>query len=417
MPKSIRLETARSKILLLVAVMFFAALNLAWIQQHYRATQWARSMHTAGIQRAVELEPGNADGHHLLGRFHHYAEQDVATALKYFQAATRLNPFEARYWLDMATAHQIVGDRPAMRKAIDQAAMVDPTTPSVAWEIGNFYLIEGETERALKKFHVVVANDPAAAATTFDLAWRATKDVDAILRWATPASVSAQMSLIEVLVKADQVEPAMKAWDSLAALKQPVAAQRLIPFIDFLIKSRKIEEASRIWDEMVKTEPLLQQDHAENLIVNGDFEREVVPGGFSWRLAVTSEVRNQISQREVKSGSAALEVEFRQPIQTAGFLQYVRVKPNSDYEFTAYVRLLEIESAAGPRWTIADAMENVVLTHGVEWRGTTFWKEETLRFRTGHNTRLVSVWMGRSNSSPLIKGKLWVDKVRMVKRS
>ena len=38
--------------------------------------------------------------------------------------------------------------------------MVDSSTPELAWEAGNFYLVQGDTDKALREFRVVMESDP-----------------------------------------------------------------------------------------------------------------------------------------------------------------------------------------------------------------------------------------------------------------
>ena len=54
--------------------------------------------------------------------------------------------------------------RPTRRAALEHAIQADSMTPDVAWEAANLYLVQGENEKALREFRVVIANDPSLAA-------------------------------------------------------------------------------------------------------------------------------------------------------------------------------------------------------------------------------------------------------------
>jgi len=51
----------------------------------------------SSLQRAVRVDPGNADLRDHLGRYYALVVRDPAAAIAPYQAAVRLNPHSARY--------------------------------------------------------------------------------------------------------------------------------------------------------------------------------------------------------------------------------------------------------------------------------------------------------------------------------
>ena len=86
--------------------------------------------------------PSNADYRNNLGRYYALVAGDPAAAIEPYRAAVQLNPHSARYWFDLASAYQVLGDRyiSNQTRALEHAIEADPTTPDVAWEAANFYL-------------------------------------------------------------------------------------------------------------------------------------------------------------------------------------------------------------------------------------------------------------------------------------
>ena len=111
------------------------------------------------LKRAVRLSPGNADYRHRLGRYFAFVAGDPQSAIDSLRAAVALNPHDAHYWFDLAAAYQVTGDIAGQRAALDRALQAEPTAPDVAWEAANFFLIDGEIDRALREFRVVIEND------------------------------------------------------------------------------------------------------------------------------------------------------------------------------------------------------------------------------------------------------------------
>src|SRR5262249_22315796 len=78
------------------------------IHRSYRASILANSDATQ-LPQAIELELSRADYHHRYGRYLYYLRQDVDQAVQHYRRATELNPRSAAAWLDLALAHQALG--------------------------------------------------------------------------------------------------------------------------------------------------------------------------------------------------------------------------------------------------------------------------------------------------------------------
>src|ERR1700726_1706088 len=98
------------------------------------ATQFAASwlgnrVELTSLRRAASLDPGNADYRDHLGRFYDLVARDPATAVTHYRAAAQLNPHSARYWFDLASAYQVLGDTANQTVALERAILADSMTP------------------------------------------------------------------------------------------------------------------------------------------------------------------------------------------------------------------------------------------------------------------------------------------------
>jgi hypothetical protein len=89
------------------------------------------------------------------------------------------------------------------------------------------------------------------------------------------------------------------------------------------------------------------------------------------------------------------------------------VKPNTTYEFSAESRSEDIDTASGPRFAVVDAYTNQSYVLTDDTLGTTPWRPQRARFRTGPDTNLVLLEIVRDPAKPLIRGKFWVDDVTL----
>src|SRR3989442_8322934 len=161
--------------------LFFGGTFLSPPRRRCWPAGWAANQAPPSLQRAIQLEPSNAEYRNVLGRYLASSGQNLEAGISHYEAAVRLNPYVARYWLDLAGAYQVVGRPKEQRRAVEQALQADPTSPHIPWGAGIFFLVQGDPDRALREFRVVLANDPEAADSALLLCWRVTEDANKIL--------------------------------------------------------------------------------------------------------------------------------------------------------------------------------------------------------------------------------------------
>src|SRR5208283_3295228 len=108
--------------LFLGAVIVCSGILTFFSGKAYLAAHWNRSSNPELWQRAVRLEPGNAEywGHLGLARQWDLSPDGMHEAVRYLRRATELNPRSADLWMELADAYQTSGDpvhdRNPMRK-------------------------------------------------------------------------------------------------------------------------------------------------------------------------------------------------------------------------------------------------------------------------------------------------------------
>jgi hypothetical protein len=154
-----------------------------------------------------------------------------------------------------------------------------------------------------------------------------------------------------------------------------------------------------------------------NLIVNGGFEEKMLNGGFDWLYSAMPHIDLAIDTNEFHSGTRSLSISFDgQNPPDVGILQLIPVNPNTEYEFTAAYRTEELITASGPRFSIADAYTNASYLLSEDLIGTYPWRLEQAQFRTGPDTNLLLLRITRQPAGPLIKGRVWIDDLKLAKR-
>jgi tetratricopeptide (TPR) repeat protein len=384
----------------------------------YLASHLVTVLEAPNLQRAIRMEPSNAEYRELLGRHLALSVGSLDDAIANYQIAVQLNPYEAAYWLDLASAYQIAGQTHEQEQSVEHAVAADPTTPHVAWEAANFFLIQGDRDKALRRFRVVLENDPAAVNPTLLLCWRATGDASLMLDEALPPRSDLYLSFLRLLIDKQQTAEAETLWTRLMALKQPFSVPDSFPYFRFLLAHQEVSAAQTAWRQLAELDQALQPylPSQANLIVNGGFENNLLNGGFDWLYEGRSHAALAIDTSEFYSGTRSLSITFDgENSPEAGISQFVPVKPNTEYEFSAQYRSEELDTASGPRFSIADAYtkDSYVLTDDA--LGTNPWRQQHAHFHTGPDTKLVLLKIIRQPAA-LIRGELWIDDLKLVEK-
>src|ERR1700716_4234310 len=112
-----------------VVCLVLAGAYLQMVLRPYRASRLAAIPDLSNLQEAIRLAPSNAEYRELLGRSLALSGADLNNAIASYRTAVRLNPYVARYWLDLAGAYQVAGRTTDQEQTVEQAVKADPTTP------------------------------------------------------------------------------------------------------------------------------------------------------------------------------------------------------------------------------------------------------------------------------------------------
>jgi hypothetical protein len=381
------------------------------------ASLFGESPELANLQRAARLDPGNADYRNHLGRYYALVARDPGAAIEPYRAAVQLNPHAARYWFDLASAYQVLGDTSNQTWALEHAIEADPTTPDVAWEAANFYLVQGENEKALREFRVVLESEPSLANLAIQFCWRIHPDVDVLLRDTVPAKSTAYIAFLDLLMTKQETAATAKVWAALMAIPETFEQRQVYGYLQYLLNHNDVDQARLVWQQAAPRFGLSSYvPTRNNLIVNGDFSLDVLNGGFDWQYQKQQSVTLTLDPSDFHGGGhRSLLITFDGPgVNDAGILQFIAVQPRTLYQFSAYYKNGEIEGAGGPHFTIQDVASHAVLYDSDELKEAGFWKSATGEFTTGDDCKLLVLRIRRLPEGSPIRGKLWVDDFRLV---
>src|SRR6202521_1274877 len=254
----LELPSPLRKLLFAATVFVLTGLYLGLSLRAYLATRLVAVPDVPNLQKAIRLEPANAEYRELLGRNLESSGANLDDAISTYLTAVSLNPYEARYWLDLAGAYQGAGRTSEQEESVEQAVEADPTTPHVAWEAANFFLVQGDREKALRHFRIVLANDRDAVDSALQLCWRATGDANQILDQALPRRPDLYLSFLRLLVSKQEVAAAENVWNRLIGLQQTFPTKLTFPYFRLLIAKQEVAAAKTAWQQLANVDVSLQ---------------------------------------------------------------------------------------------------------------------------------------------------------------
>ena len=379
----------------------------------YRAFALSGAADQTSLQRSIRAEPRNASGYNAYCRYLRDQTVDFAAALPYCRRAVELNPNDSANWLDLAEVLYVTGDGVAEKLALEKAVAADPTTPEVAWNAGNLYLLQGDVPTALSLFKTVLKSDPALVPFALKTLWRTLGSVTPIIEM-MPPNPTAYVNFIGLLASENEREAAAQVWQKLIDLDQPIDYRGALFYVDDLLAWKNVTAAKEAWKQLGERNELFHsyQPKANNMVVNSSFEDELLNSGFDWHLS-SQATKVTVDDETFRSGGHAALITYSTPVLDSGLYQLVPVKPNSAYKATAWLKTEELQTANGPRLALTDAYTGALLGASEPVAYTTPWKQVTVDFSTGPQTELVVIRLDRERQDTVVRGRLWMDDADM----
>ena len=408
---------ARKRLVAAIAIVLAVA-YVGFAARQFVAYWVGNRVELSNLERAVWLDPGNADYRNHLGRYYDLVARDPAAAVQPYLAAVQLNPHSARFWFDLARAYQVLGDTVNQTAALEHAIQADSMTPDVAWEAANLYLVQGETEKALREFQVVLANDPSLSNAAIQFCWRIDPDVDTLLRNVVPPRADAYLAFLTLLETKQETAGTARVWSALMQTHQPFEVRHVYDYETYLIQHKAVDEAVLVWRQAADRFGLSSYlPSSGNLVVNGSFSLDVLNGGFDWQYQKQRSVTLTLDPSEFHAGRRSLLITFDGAgINDAGIYQLIPVQPNTAYDFSAYYKNGELAGAGGPHFAIQDMYTQAVYYDSDELKDAGFWKSADGEFTTGADCKLVVLHVRRIPEGSPIRGKLWIGDFRLARK-
>lgn len=412
----IQAKSPAIKTFLLIPAFFFSSLFIAFAGCQYLASIFSGRYDPVSLQRAVRLQPFNAEYRYRLGLYFSILDPDVAAPS--LRAAVSLNPYDARYWLALARDYNSLGNTGALDSALRNALQMGPTDPAIVWDAANVYFSSGNTEETLHLCRQMLSDPGPAFGHTLPFCWRVNPDVDLFISQLMPPQTDAYESFLNLLISKQETDAATKAWGQLVGLGHPILRPRVFEYVNYLLIKKQPDIAMQVWQQAAPLAGLSDyQPSRDNLVVNGNFSLPILKAGFDWAYQKNRGISLALDPEQHYSGTRSLSISFDDAqIEDAGIRQFVSVRPNRTYDFSVNFKAQQIEGAGGIRFALEDAYTRAPLFATDNLTDSSEWKQLNGTFTVGPETNLLMLRLQRLPAGDVIKGKLWIDGVRLTKQ-
>jgi tetratricopeptide (TPR) repeat protein len=388
-----------------------------------RVTYESDSLSLTDLQSALQQDPGNPDLLHRIGWVYAYnpTSIDLTEAVKYLRQAVELSPRRWDFWTDLGTICDDVGDTACSDEAFERAGSLNPMTPGLIWAIGNHYLLTNRPEKAFPHFRRLIELDPEYLGNTLQLCMRATQDPLAIYRKVLPHGKDAhsRFAFLMQLASSADYQGAMGVWEQMiSGPDHSPSLPAVKPFLDFLLDHDRIDDAGKVWDSLQHAGAIPPAAApSDNLLYDGSFEGPPLNTGFDWRTDDSPNLVFDFTDASAYQGSRSLRIEFAVGADSDYDLvsQVVRIKPNTSYQLSAYVRSDNLTSDSGPRLRVVEvSCAECPPRTSDPTVGTTSWHAVDVEFLTHPQTEAVRISFWRPQNQPYssdITGTVWLNDV------
>jgi tetratricopeptide (TPR) repeat protein len=387
------------------------------------AAWYFRESSPEAIQAAIAWDPGNPRYYDSLANLMHSyaANENPGDLIRLQETAARLSPYDAYYWADLGAAYDWAGHRSEARDAFKRAQQLFPNSPTINWRLANFYIRAHDIPDGLRCLQKVLLGDSVPRRDVFLLATNATPDNSVILDDTLPPHAAYFIDYINFQIGMDRINAAEQAWARLLELNLPFNLREPFPYVDALIQHRELEPLLQAWSALGERFPAQIGSRAMpgNSVSNGNFEFEILNGGLDWRVTPVEGAVVSLDSENSHEGLRSLRIDFdgTHNLDYYHVLQFVPVTPSTRYNFSVHMRTRGITTDSGPRFQLYDAYDMGRLFLSSEnLVGNFEWSPEHIEFRTGPETRLLVVRVGRPASRKFdsrIAGTVWISRVSL----
>jgi tetratricopeptide (TPR) repeat protein len=366
---------------------------------------------------ATRWAPDNAAAHWRLGALEekNFSADNLNAAVREYQLAVELEPYDFRYWMELGRALEAAGDSQNAEKALRRAVELAPAYSHPHWQYGNVLLRQGRIDEAFAELARAADADSTMQPAVFGLASQVFGDDQAQIDKALP-SASLRLQFALSLIRAGKPDKAIGVVQAMSAADRKSQSETMNEVGKAFIASHYYHAALLLLRE---TQTDAQELPAAEQFWNGGFETPVINNDekpFHWLIDAHSQAQITIDNARPHSGQNSLRIFFKSPnkLEAIPLSQTVIIEPDTTYRLQFYVRTEGLTTASSPLLGVKDLAGQSLASSPPLPSGTNDWQAVTMTFKTKSKEEAILITLYREqcgNKDPVcpIFGTVWYD--------
>ncbi len=406
--------------LLLLPVIFTIVITVYSVRWYLGNTmaEFAPPVDQGGYESAVSavsFAPNDPLAHFVLGNMERdtLAPERLPEAVKQYEEAVRLSPYDYRYWLALGRAREQSGDREGGEKALRRAVELAPAYAYPRWYLGNLLFRANRRDEAFVELKKAGEANTALLPQICVTAWYAYDGNIAEMEKTLGSKGQTRAALAVFLASKEKSDDALRLWKSLSKQdKEDVQKESANDLFRSLFIAKSFRAALEIAKEI---KPENTGDVGK--FANQSFESGISgndPVSFGWRVNQAQQTEITIDPNVKQEGGRSLRITFNgySAYTFTNVWQTVAVEPNSRYRLEFAVRTKDLKTGGQLKIevTTPDGATPLGEPKPIPIE-TTDWQMMTIEFDVPSNLDGALVRTNRDGCDPAcpIFGTVWYD--------
>jgi tetratricopeptide (TPR) repeat protein len=348
-----------------------------------------------------------------------FSPESSQNALRGFQQAVRLAPFDFWWWNQLGRAYENAGDLQRAEAALVYATKLAPNYTLPHWQLGNFYVRHGRETEAFDELRKVAENNVVYREQVFSIVWDYYEKDAAKLEQIAGNSPSVRASLAKFYAAKESAENSLRVWNTLSP-EEKEKHQDVAKLIAQALYDKRFYRSAVQFVRQIGVEYNAQIEEVENAGFESLIRDEETPVFFGWRVLRIDKIEVKTDPYEKHEGSRSLSVSFKgfAGIELNNLYQIVAVNSNQRYRLSFWLKTENLKSPGTPTLEIINSNDDKLIASSKPFpAGTNDWQHIQIEFATPANAEAVTLRTGRSycgNGCPIL-GTLWLDDFKLEK--
>lgn len=344
--------------------------------------------------------------------------ENLKKSVENYENIVRLSPFDFQWWIQLGRAYEQTEQPEKAEKAFVRAVQLAPNYTFSHWQLGNFYLRQGNGDKAFAELKKAAENNAVYREQVFSIAWdyfdRDTKKIEEI----AGDSPEVLAGLAKFYAGKERAVDSLRIWNRISpeAKMENKEVAKLIA--QALYDKRFFRQAIEFVKDL-KIEPNAKQE----TIQNPGFEESIGESAkvyFDWNIKPLEKMSVKLDPTQKHEGKRSLRVNFSgfSSPELYTIFQAVTVESNKHYNLSFRLKTDDLQSGGTPLVQIINANDDKLITESKSFpSGTNDWQKINLEFTAPENSEAIVIRTSRAfcGANCPIVGTFWYDDFNLAK--